>query len=657
MPAFGLQGDHMSQRLRLGVLAIAVLVAAAPWMVRAVPRPQAPPSAAAAARGRGLILGRVVDGTTGQSIEGAFVTLTSPGRAIGQPTTVADGQGRFVFRDLPSGNFELVAAARGYLAGDGHAESGMRPIPQAIALADGEQATGVTIRLFKPARISGTILDEAGDPVEDAQVGILAVDYMAGHRRLRVAGGGISDDRGDYRSGPLVPGSYVVALSMRRITVPVATRELIGRLSTAPPREQEDYTRLARGSGVFPISEDGYRIGGFILQPAAGGPSLGPAPSADGKLLAAPSVFYPGVSNAAQSTAVTLGSGEDRGGVNLQVRLAPAVRVSGRIVGPDGPMPHLTVSLVPDGSDALVSESPFEQGLTVANADGVFTFLGIPAGSYVARAHWLPPASPPGPPGAPPATVEGMTLSGSLPVSVDEADVTDLLLTLRRGPSMRGRIVFDGNAAPPATAQVARGVIRFELADGRAPASASMPPLRSQIEPDGRFRSVGLPAARYVIRVEGLSGWTLESAMLDGRDISDSGFDAAAGADDLSDVVVTLTDAPARVSGTVMTSSGSVAADAAVLLFSPASADWVDRGATPRRQVRTTTSKTGTFGFTGMPAGEYLVVAVAGDLPENWRMPDFMTAIARTATRVTVERRATRTVTLTVVATPRGGGR
>jgi hypothetical protein len=647
----------MSLRISLKVLAIAGLVAAAPWMVRAVPQSQTPPPAAAVARGRGLILGRVVDGTTGQTIEGAFVTLTAPGRRSGQPTTVADSQGRFVFRELQAGNFELVAAARGYLAGDGHAESGMRPIPEAIALADGEQATGVTIRLFKPARISGTIVDEAGDPVEDAQVGILAVDYVAGHRRLRVAGGGISDDRGEYRSGPLVPGSYVVALSMRRITVPVATRELIGRLRTAPPREQEDYTRLAMGSGVFPISEDGYRIGDLILQPAAGGPSLGPAPSADGKLLAAPSVFYPGVSSAAQSMAVTLAAGEDRDGVNLQVRLAPAVRVSGRIVGPDGPVPHLTVTLVPDGSDALVSESPFEQGLTVANADGVFTFLGIPGGSYVARAQWLPPASPPGPPGAPAASVDGVTLSGSLPVFVGEADVTDLLLTLRRGPSMRGRIVFDGSASPPAAAQVARGVIRFELADGRAPASPPMPPLRSQVEPDGRFRSVGLPAGRYVIRVDGFSGWTLESAMLDGRDISDHGFEAAGGADDLSDIVVTLTDTPARVSGAVMTSNGGVAADATVLLFSPARADWVDRGATPRRQVRTTTSKTGAFSFTGMPAGEYLVVAVAGSLPENWRMPEFMTAISRTATRVTVERRSTRTVTLSVVATPRGGGR
>jgi hypothetical protein len=644
----------MARMFRLLLLLIGA-VAAATFVSRAAPEPQ---SQQAPTRGNAVVIGRVIDGTTGQPIPGAFVTIASSGRPIGQPTMVADSQGRFVFRNLPAGKFDLVATARGYLADDGHAESGMRAPPQAIELADAEQATDTDIRLFKPARISGIIVDDVGDPIEGAQIPVLRVEYIAGHRRLRRGGGSISNDRGFYSSGRLVPGSYVVGVLTQRTTVPVSSRELIDRLAGATAKEQQDFERSVLGSGLVQISNDGFRIGDLILQPGFGGASGGPAPAPDGKLLAAPSLFYPGVSSAAQATAITVGAGDERGGINLHLRLEPSVRVSGRIAGPDGPMPHLAVRLVPDGSDALVSEYPFEQGVTVTNAAGAFTFLAVPSGSYSVKAYWLPSSPRPGFSGAAPPPVDGPTLSGSLPVSVGEADVTDLLLTLRHGPRVLGRIVFDGTASAPVGAQLTSGVIRFELADGRAPSSPPMPPLRAAIGPDGQFHSIGLPAGRYVFRIDAYPGWTLESAMLSGRDLSDDGFDAEGGGDDLAGVVVTLTDAPAGISGVVRTSGGVPAAQAAVLVFSPNSAHWIDHGTTPRRQLRTTTSKTGTFSVSGLPPGEYLALALSGAPPDNWRMPEFLSAASRAATHVTVERRATRTVDLTVGgAVPRGGGR
>jgi hypothetical protein len=183
-----------------------------------------------------------------------------------------------------------------------------------------------------------------------------------------------------------------------------------------------------------------------------------------------------------------------------------------------------------------------------------------------------------------------------------------------------------------------------------------MPPLRAAIDPDGQFHSIGLPAGRYVFRIDGYAGWTLESAMLNGRDISDDPFDAEGGGDDLAGVLVTLTDAVAGISGVVRTSTGAAAAQATVLVFSSNSTHWIEHGATPRRQLRTTASKTGTFGVSGLPPGEYLLVATSGAPPDNWRMPEFLSVVSRTATRITVERRVTRIVDLTTSATPRGGG-
>src|SRR6185503_12344878 len=79
---------------------------------------------ATAPTGTGLILGRVVDGATNQPIIGASVTLSVAvtadilgGRSGPPPASKTNGDGYFLFRDLPKGTFPLTAQAPGYLAG------------------------------------------------------------------------------------------------------------------------------------------------------------------------------------------------------------------------------------------------------------------------------------------------------------------------------------------------------------------------------------------------------------------------------------------------------------------------------------------------------------------------------------------------------------
>ena len=616
------------------------------------------PAPLAQSRSTGSASGRVIDGVTNQPIPGAFVTIGPAARTVGQPTIVADEQGRFSFRDLTAGIFELSATARGYLAGDGHSWNGVAALPTTpLELAEAEQRSGITIRLWPPARISGTMRDDLGDPIEGGQVGILRVEYVAGHRRLRVVGGSITDDRGWFRSGRLAPGSYVVGALMRRMTVPVSFREALDRLRVAPAAEQSVVERSIRSSGAMAdFTANGYRVGAFIIEPGMGGASIGPAPTSDGTLLAASTLFYPGVSSPLQAQTITVGPGEDRGGIDLRVRLTKSHRVTGRVVGPDGPIPNIGVSLLPEGFEALTSETSFEQAVTLSNESGAFTFLGVPEGSYVARAYVIPPAAMPG---QPPIVAIGddPTLSGSVVVVVRETDVSDVQLTLRKGPAVQGRLVFEGTKAAPTAQQLAQGSIRFELANGRAPASPPMPPIRTTIDANAGFRSLGLPGGSYVVRVSGFPGWTMESVVLNGRDVSEVALDAETTASDFTGVVVTLTDAPATVSGTVRTPAGMPAAHATVLVFSTNSTDWTDRGATPRRLVRASTSRDGSFSVAGLPPGEYFTLATADGLPDNWSMPEFLRGVSIAAGKVTVERRATRTVTLTATTLPRGGSR
>src|SRR5690606_30547742 len=59
-------------------------------------------------------------------------------------------------------------------------------------------------------------------------------------------------------------------------------------------------------------------------------------------------VYYPGTPSPAQSTAVTLGVGEERPGVDFQLRLVPTARVTGSVRAADGALPQGTqVSLIP----------------------------------------------------------------------------------------------------------------------------------------------------------------------------------------------------------------------------------------------------------------------------------------------------------------------
>lgn len=603
------------------------------------------------------LLGRVIDGVTNQPIAGAFVNVaSSPTRNFGQPTVVADAQGRFVFRDLPAGIYEPSATARGYLNLTGQSVNGVLTPPVTIELSESTPPSNVTVRLWPPARISGTVTDDLGDPVEGLQLGILRVEYIAGHRRLRVATGTICNDRGVYTSYRLAPGTYTVGALIGRTTIPVSTRELIDRLSGASAADQNAIEQQVRASGAMAdFRAAGYRIGDFFLTPGLGGASVGPAPLPDGTVLTAPALFYPGVSSAMEAQAITVRAGEHHDAVNLQVRLAPSVRVSGRVTGPSGPLANIGIRLLPEGTDALVSDLAFEQSSTISNDAGEFSFLGVPAGRYAVKAYWLPPVQTAGP-GTVAQPTDDPTLSGSVAVTVSRTDVNNVMLSLKKGPTLQGRLVFDGNIPPPPADQLARaGALQLELADGRAFASPPMPRLRTWIESNGQFRSGGLPAGRYVLRISGFPGWSMESAMLNGKDVSEEAFDADSDVD-LTGLVVTLTNVPAGVTGTVRTSSGAVATGAQVLLYSTNPAHWADRGETPRRLLRAVTSKTGSYTFAGLPPGEYFMLATEDALPDDWAMRDFLTTSSRQATRVIVERRATRSVPLTASSLPRRGG-
>jgi hypothetical protein len=80
------------------------------------------------------------------------------------------------------------------------------------------------------------------------------------------------------------------------------------------------------------------------------------------------------------ATPVEVRAGEERYGIDLQLRPVGAFRVSGSIDGPRDVIDGLTVRLIPAGLDALGLGA--EVATTLVGSDGRFMFLNVPSGRY-----------------------------------------------------------------------------------------------------------------------------------------------------------------------------------------------------------------------------------------------------------------------------------
>jgi hypothetical protein len=89
------------------------------------------------------------------------------------------------------------------------------------------------------AAVSGTVSDEAGEPVVGVEIRVFERRYLAGRKRLVAGGTQFTDDRGVYRLGTLPPGDYIVAFVSREVTMPTGVAEILTRTGPANPRFQE----------------------------------------------------------------------------------------------------------------------------------------------------------------------------------------------------------------------------------------------------------------------------------------------------------------------------------------------------------------------------------------------------------------------------------
>jgi hypothetical protein len=377
-----------------------------------------------------------------------------------------------------------------------------------------------------------------------------------------------------------------------------------------------------------------------------GGGGAAPPPDENGRPQVYPTQFFPAASTSTRAAAVALGSGEERSGVDFQLKPVRTMRVAGTIMGPEGPAGNMPVTLVPaetgDLSSSIETMSAFSDG------SGNFSFPGVPAGQYTLRASRTARGGMPvemitqtagggmitmraisvrG--GGPPLPNEP-TLWAEAPVAVGTEDLDGLVVSLRQGLKVTGSVQFDGAGTRPPADQLSAISVWLEPATPQPGAPGT---IRGRVDQSGQFETMGVPPGRYFVRVLGApQNWYFRGAMAGGQDASETPI--AIEAEDVSGVMLSFIDRTADLSGQVTNTGGDHAVS--VIVFPADSSAWVGYGSSTRRLRNVRADQDGRYTAQNLPPGEYLVAAVPDKAAGDWQNPKFLESLATSAARVRI---------------------
>src|ERR1035441_9581569 len=167
------------------------------------------------------ISGQVSNAATGEPVLRALVSLRrvdmSPGVTTIQVshTAATDAAGQFAMAGIAPGKYRLAAERNGFIVTQ-YGSRGPGKAGTPLTLEAGQKSSDLALRLTPHGVIAGRVLDEEGDPVSGVDVQVMRLQYMQGRKQMARAGGGSTNDLGEYRAFGLAPGRYYVSATSRQ---------------------------------------------------------------------------------------------------------------------------------------------------------------------------------------------------------------------------------------------------------------------------------------------------------------------------------------------------------------------------------------------------------------------------------------------------------
>jgi hypothetical protein len=158
------------------------------------------------------VAGIVVSDGDGEALGKTRVSLAEVQDRRKAETVVTGADGRFEFRDVPAGKFSLEGARRNFMITTYQWHEGYST---AIVTGAGLDTETLVLRLIPLGSISGKVIDEAGEPVRNAQVKLSMHRELLGEDRSFSRGFAMTDDEGKYEFRDLIPAEYFVSVAAK----------------------------------------------------------------------------------------------------------------------------------------------------------------------------------------------------------------------------------------------------------------------------------------------------------------------------------------------------------------------------------------------------------------------------------------------------------
>jgi len=549
--------------------------------------------------GTGRIRGRVTTIDNGSPVRRAQVRISGPD--IGSKAAMTDQDGGYEFRDLPAGRFSLSVSKSGFVPMQYGQNRPFEP-GKPIELAEGQAVDKANVSLPRGSVLSGRVVDEFGEPVADAMVMAMRMQYINGRRRLVNAGrSSQSNDLGQFRLYGLPPGEYYVSATLH--TMDLAIGDMMGP-------------------------------GG----PVGSSPASGYAPT-----------YFPSSPSPADAQRVTVETGQELGSIDIALAPVKLAKVSGTVMGSDGkPLAGATIMLMPNTRETMFF---MPGGTSRTSRDGQFTLSNVVPGDYSLQVRAMGGAmmftdmggtmafamNSNGPPPQQQSARQEPEFA-AVGVSVAGEDVSGLVVVTSHGAKATGRLVFEGGTKPENLSSMRIAAPQADPDGGPVPGIGN-----SNVKEDGTFEIGGLIGNRVLRVIMPLKGWQLKSVSVNGTDVTDSGIDFKPG-EDVAGIELELTRKTTAISGTVTDASGQALKDYTVVVFSDDQQKWtlpMNRWTASARP-----DQDGQFKFNNLPPGGYYAIAVDYVAAGEWTDPDWLEHMRPKATRFTLDDGKTKTLDL-----------